>query len=142
MANGKHPWCEYHTSPYLSIVQARVMKGNDLALGVMRTKRCGAGPRDRAGLQSCGTRWRQGEGNRSERVVGLGVCHVFQDAVTRILTFVTLAPSYGRRPRRPSSLLVWVLGGAGSCTASCGGDGIVVGSFGGRGRGYGLVRGD
>ena len=89
MANGKHPWCEYHTSPYLSIVQARVMKGNDLALRVMRTKRCGAGPRDRAGLQSCGTRWRQGEGNRSERVVGLGVCHVFQDAVARILTFVT-----------------------------------------------------
>ena len=81
MANGKYPWCEYHTSPYLSIVQARVMKGNDLALGVMRTKRCGAGPRDRTGLQSCGTRWRQGEGNRSERVVGLGVCHVFQDAV-------------------------------------------------------------
>ena len=90
MANGKRPRCEYHTSPYLSIVQARVMKGNDLALGVMRTKRCGAGPRDRAGLQSCGTRWRQGEGNRSERVVGLGVCHVFQDAVTRILIFVTV----------------------------------------------------
>ena len=89
MANGKRPRCEYHTSPYLSIVQARVMKGNDLALGVMRTKRCGAGPRDRAGLQSCGTRWWQGEGNRSERVVGLGVCHVFQDAVARILTFVT-----------------------------------------------------
>ena len=91
MANGKRPRCEYHTGPYLSIVQARVMKGNDLALGVMRTKRCGAGPRDRAGLQSCGTRWRQGEGNRSERVVGLGVCHVFQDAVARILIFVTVS---------------------------------------------------
>ena len=33
MANGKRPRCEYHTSPYLSIVQARVMKGNDLAFG-------------------------------------------------------------------------------------------------------------
>ena len=118
MANGKRPRCEYHTSPYLSIVQARVMKGNDLALGVMRTKRCGAGPRDRAGLQSCGTRWRQGEGNRSERVVGLGVCHVFQDAVARILTFVTSAPSYGRRPRRPRPS-ERVRGGEGSYAASC-----------------------